>query len=567
MPKLVLAARNLSMLAAVLYAAFLVLPLESAAQTTVPVVVAGQEATTEPLLSASAAAKAGTRAPNDYSAVPITAEMATRASAILVLFIIIAVLIALRWLPAMVALPLMALGIGVFANVPLVGNDGILSTILEGKTTGEPSGAFRLYKAIIYVLFGGMFARFISDAKIAERIVKYAAEFGGEDPFFIALLMSAISILVFTATGGLPMIIMLGTVMFPILVSLGVSPVVCGSLLMLAFPVGSCLNPADWARLANLFDLSLDVVRRYFLIWAAIQVVVLIAFLVIEFLRMKRTTVTAASIFKSVGIIGLFAIAALIVYFVSTKLGAWVPALQPPIAGITSYWIKYRLPAALMVLSVLVVHAQYEYRVHKRQTVQWNLLTPILPLLFLLILGFGNAIIPAFLAAMAYGFLTTPRERGMQKLSRSIIDGVGDVAAPVVLMAGIGMLIAAATHPRVDAVLTPILARVVPTEPLPYVIFFLCAAPLALYRGPLNEFGLGIGIAKLMQNFMPPAATMGALRAVGMLQDPTTTQNIWICGYLKLDINALLFKLFFYSVALVIIGLLLSAWMFFPHGG
>jgi hypothetical protein len=117
----------------------------------------------------------------------------------------------------------------------------------------------------------------------------------------------------------------------------------------------------------------------------------------------------------------------------------------------------------------------------------------------------------------------------------------------------------------VDGILTPILAHVVPTRPVPYVIFFLCAAPLSLYRGPLNEFGLGIGIARLMQNFMPPAATMGALRAVGMLQDPTTTQNIWICGYLKLDINALLFKLFFYSLALVVIGLILSAYLFFPH--
>jgi len=133
------------------------------------------------------------------------------------------------------------------------------------------------------------------------------------------------------------------------------------------------------------------------------------------------------------------------------------------------------------------------------------------------------------------------------------------------LMAGIGMLIASATHPTVNGILTPILARVVPTTPLPYVIFFLLASPLALYRGPLNEFGLGIGIAKLMQNFMPPAATMGALRSVAMLQDPTTTQNIWICGYLKLDINALLFKLFFYSIALVVLGLLLSAFLFFPR--
>jgi hypothetical protein len=336
---------------------------------------------------------------------------------------------------------------------------------------------------------------------------------------------------------------------------------------MLAFPVGSCLNPADWARLATLFDISLSTVRQFFLIWAGIQMVTLIAFLAIEFLRMKRTTVTPASVAKSVAVIFLFsAIVAVILSIEQVKV-RWpgtAPIINPLVSARTFvFHLAQYVVVGLMIFGVL--HSQYEYRVLRKQTVHWNLMTPILPLVFLLFLGFNNAIIPAFLAAMAYGFLTTPQDRGMQKLGRSIINGVADVAAPVVLMAGIGMLIAAATHPSVDGILTPILARVVPSAPVPYVIFFFFAAPLALYRGPLNEFGLGIGIAKLLQNFMPAAATMGAIRAVGMLQDPTTTQNIWICGYLKLDINALLFKLFFYSVALVIIGLVLSAYMFFPH--
>src|SRR5690606_567343 len=113
----------------------------------------------------------------------ITTEQATRSTLIFILFVIIAVLIATRKLPAMLALPLMALGIGIVAGVPFRGPDGILQSILEGKTSPSPSGSFQLYKAIIWVLFGGIFARFISDARIAERIVKYAAEYGGENPF------------------------------------------------------------------------------------------------------------------------------------------------------------------------------------------------------------------------------------------------------------------------------------------------------------------------------------------------------------------------------------------------
>jgi len=500
---------------------------------------------------------------------PITADMAIRASLILVLFIIIASLIAMRRIPAMVALPLMALGIGLLAGIPLGGKTGILASILEGQTDPglPPSGAFQLYKAIIYVLLGGMFARFISDARIAERIIKYVAEFGGEDPFFIALLMSALTALIFTAIGGLPAIIMLGTVLFPILLSLGVPAVVCGGMLLLSFPIGACMSPAGWVQRAQVFDASLTQIRTFFLLWAGVQAVILLVFLSVEFLRMKRTTVTVGSVIRSISIIFIVAFILLAIGFVE---GAkpFVPASAVSmidvfvgIRGLVWKTLQY-LIGAIIIIGIL--HTQYQYWILRRVTTQWNMLTPILPLVFILMLGFGDAYGPAFLAAMAYGYLTTPRERGMQRLGKSIIDGFGEVAAPAVLMLGIGMLIAAAKHPSVDHILTPILARVIPTHRWSYILFFLLASPLALYRGPLNEFGLGAGIARVLSHFIPAPATMGAIISVGMLQDPTTTQNVWVCGYLKLDINALLFKLFFYSLTMCIIGLCMSALMFVP---
>ena len=36
------------------------------------------------------------------------------------------------------------------------------------------------------------------------------------------------------------------------------------------------------------------------------------------------------------------------------------------------------------------------------------------------------------------------------------------------------------------------------TRECPYIIFFAILAPLALYRGPMNMFGLGSGIAALI---------------------------------------------------------------------
>ncbi len=505
--------------------------------------------------------------------VPITWQMGMRTGTIIVLFLIIATLIATRKLPAMVALPIMAVGIGICAGIPIFDTEidgkktgGILSTILEGNSS-QGTGMFMMTKAIVYTLLGGMFARFINDAKIAERLIKYAAEFGGEDPFLISLMMSAVTALVFTAIGGLPAMIMLGTVMFPILLSLGVSPTVCGCILCLAFPIGSALGPANWAITADLYGIAINVSVKYFLCWAILQAFVLLLFLTIEFLRMRRSTVTLSSIFRSITMI-LFVVAIIIfVGYFETFLGKCSCINQ----NILDKCVQFRhacfnvsqwAVSALLVFGI--IHTQVSYFIHGENRTQWNLLTPILPLVFILMLNFNDAYGSAFICSLAYGFLTTPADRSIQRLGKTIMVGIGEIAAPVVLMMGIGMLVSAARHPITDQLLTPVLSHVIPDtrNAFIYVLFFTILAPFALYRGPLNEWGLGVGIARIFQKFMPAPATMGAIKAVTMLPDPTTTHNVWICGYLKLDINALLFKMLPYSYVLVIGSLIVSAYLF-----
>lgn len=514
-----------------------------------------QAVTTSPLPLTITASSAPTQS---AEAAQVTLKSGVQATLILVLFVILAVAIASRKIPAMVALPIMALGIGIIARVPL---HGILTDIIEGKSTPSASGAYRIQQPIIWTLFGGMFARFLADARIAERIIKYAAEFGGEDPFFLSLLMSGVTALIFTTIGGLPAIIMVGTVIFPVLLSLGVPPRVCGSLLLLTFPIGQCLNPATISSTSKLFGVEPAKAWTFFGIWAALQTTVLLIFLSVEFLRMKRSMVRPANIAKSVGVV--IGTVVLMLAIVQLENLRWLPSSlrESAVVARTSGWIALKWFFGLAIV-LGVVKSQYDYLVHKKTGGYWNLLTPILPLLFVVLFGLRDAIIPAFLGAMAYGFFTTPRERGMQKLGRSIMDGVADVAAPVVLMLGIGMLIAAAMHPQTDRILSPVLAGIVPQNPVSYVVIFFLLSPLSLYRGPLNIWGLGAGLIALLNKFISPGATMGAMQSVGMLQDPTTTQNVWICGYLKLDINSLFFKLLFYSLGLCLAGLILSSIMF-----
>ena len=67
-------------------------------------------------------------------------------------------------------------------------------------------------------------------------------------------------------------------------------------------------------------------------------------------------------------------------------------------------------------------------------------------------------------------------------------------------------------------------------------------APLCLYRGPLNLWGLGAGIAALMAglNILPLNVIMGGFCAVSVMQllaCPTNTHNAWVSSYVGEDVT------------------------------
>jgi hypothetical protein len=94
----------------------------------------------------------------------------------------------------------------------------------------------------------------------------------------------------------------------------------------------------------------------------------------------------------------------------------------------------------------------------------------------------------------------------------------------VVLMFGIGMLLVAIMGPGVESslnitngwpvieLLKPMMHYIVPSSPLAYILIFTFAAPLALYRGPLNVWGMGYGLAAVfLASGLNPGAVMGLL--------------------------------------------------------
>ena len=206
------------------------------------------------------------------------------------------------------------------------------------------------------------------------------------------------------------------------------------------------------------------------------------------------------------------------------------------------------------------------------------LLTPLVPLVLVLvfavrkqILGDAKAfefpITTAMMVGIVWGIATTwrPGAAGVRLLTRSVIEGLEKVAPAVALMFGIGMLVNAVMHPAVLGSMQPLLGRVLPESPVWYVVGFGVFAPLALYRGPLNIWGMGFGLGKMMAAAMPAPAVMAALLSVGQIQgvcDPTNTHNVWIANFCKVPVGELTRLTLPWVLAVVLVGLVVGVLMF-----
>ncbi|MDK2971358.1 MAG: hypothetical protein PWP23_1113 [Candidatus Sumerlaeota bacterium] len=200
-------------------------------------------------------------------------------------------------------------------------------------------------------------------------------------------------------------------------------------------------------------------------------------------------------------------------------------------------------------------------------------LIPALPLGMIII--FDMDVNAALALGFTYAVLATLRPGSVSMAVQSMIQGSSSVLPAVLLMIGIGILVQAVIGPTgfagewpLTASMRPLLLAALPKNPIMFVIVFGICAPLALYRGPLNMWGLGFGVAALFLavGAIPAAAIMAMLLAVGQIQgicDPTNTHNVWIANELRVDVQALMFRTLPYVWGMVVAGLALGAVMYF----
>ena len=426
-------------------------------------------------------------------------------SLIIVVFLIVAVLMMMKKIPTLLALPLMAVAICVIAGVPAVGTNaegvaiGWMQTVIE-------AGTIRMGSAIMAGIFGAWLGQLMNKTGVTETIIKKSAELGGDRPLVVTLIMGAAVALLFTTLGGLGSIIMVGTIVLPILVSVGVPAMSAACIFLMSFNIGLTFNIGNWTSFAGIFGLELADIQS-FETWMLIATA--LATLVLTFVEFKKNGV---------------------------KFGFSAPVSENEESDVQLKGVRGTLA----------------------------MITPIIPIVLVAVFKFP--VTPAFLVAILWLTICTAKSynKAMNLVAKTCYDGITAVGPAMILMVGIGMLYLAVTHSMVKEVLNPFMLAVVPTGKIGYIIFFALLAPLALYRGPMNLFGLGSGIAALIIGLgtLSPQAVMAAFLAAERIQgcgDPTNTQNVWTANFVEADVNGVTRKLLPYLWVLAVIGVVIGA--------
>lgn len=420
-------------------------------------------------------------------------------------------------IPTIIALPLMGFLVALVASVGVVPLWGLFDykVLVEGQEVVKPGifsfvitdGVKMMAGAVATVIFASSFSKLLMKQHVVEKIIKTAAEYAGDRPLVLAVVFYVVVSVIFMAIGGLGSIILVGSIILPIMLSAGIKPLHAATIFLFAFSSGGVLNPMNYSAfiplLAPSFGDSASQAQQ-----ALIQMswpIYLVAF-----------TVPLVYVIKNVR----------------------------PTKAIKSWAQDSNINRSSDSVSVLAM------------------LSPIVPVVILVGSQIFKYTIPAEIAiviGMLYLLATTKSKNKLQIVTQSFVEGTQDVAGVILLMIGLGILIKGVQYSTVQVIVGPSIKFLVQylQNPLTYVIGFTAGSLLALYRGPLNTYGIGGALPALFGAAgFSPAAIIWALRATGNMQgfgDPTNSQNIWVADFVNVDVNDILKEVLIYGVVITLL--------------
>jgi hypothetical protein len=524
-----------------------------------------------------------------------------------------------KLVPAILALPLFSILIGIAALTPTAAKAFSSGDRIAGALNAAGGGAAdapaqavglaafakayaplydvviaqgmpMLAGAFIAVILGAILAAHIRANGVAEQIVRFAAEFGGDSPFALSLVLTLVTALLFTTLGGLGAVIMVATLTLPVLRSVGVPGKTAAVSFLFALSLGGALNPVNWQIYKDILGLDSDTIIRFALAVFGVFAIMTVLYLAFKLARGARSRVAALAITAACALaiialaksgalsvawpyIGLVLTIALIAALIALWLGAIFTFIRELFTGgqtnaSTNVGAGGGAGVGARVEAVPspkpALFAYFAILIPLLHNLADTLLRSISPQYASL--GISMPFLAALALGILYSFLASYKWRASNSdlLMRAMFEGFKDAAPAVLLMIGIGMLLKATMLPETAATVQPMLTAVLPRSPIPYVLVFTLLAPLALYRGPLNLWGMGSGIVGIVlgAGLLSAPLVMGAFMSVGMMQgvcDPTNTHNVWIANHEGVDVNDLLKESILFIWALVAVSLTVAA--------
>lgn len=397
---------------------------------------------------------------------------------IVVIFLVMAVLMMLKKIPALLALPVMAVLIGLSAGLPMTGEEGILDFVLV-------SGALKLAGTYVAILFSCWLSQILYRTGVTDAIIKKAAELGGDKPFVVTLLLCAVTVFLFTTLYGTGAVAMVGAVVLPIMLSVGVPPLVACNSFLAAMSAGYSLNPANIALITNITGVEAADINIAAIVLAAAGCIFTVVYLAWSFKKNGMKFAFSAKIESEEE-----------------------PQERPQVTGLRG------LMASLTPLVVVIVMLIFK-----------------LEALAVFVIGVIWAIVFTFKGKWS---------RNMNLIVQSFYEGFKEGAPTTGLMFGIGMILNAVTAPTTQAMINPFMKAITPETATGLILFVCILCPLGLYRGPFNLQGLGAGLAASMLavGVVPVQALSAVFYAAFRWPSqscPTSTQVVWASNFVGYD--------------------------------
>ncbi len=395
--------------------------------------------------------------------------------------------------------------LGLFSMAVIWSALGVIGGVLDWETINKTifqAGPESFGPTAVNIIFGSWFGRILLETGIARTIIRKAVELGGDKPAFTCVLLCVVVTGIFTTAYGAGAVVAIGVIVFPIMLSLGISKSLATASYAMSVGCGLYLNSSLLTQAAGTMALGEEKYNPLSPEWyrfAGIALAIHLIFVIIMVVLGVRK---------------------------EQKVHAWAAA-----AGTSS----------------------------SENVSMIACITPLLPVFFAIAFGFSSIV--AIIVAVIWALFFTKNLKnwdGIAKIvEKTFYDGVSDVGLTLGFLLFLQMFIKAAGSCK--DLLAPIVSPILPSNLFLLFLVFGLLGFLALFRGPTTIWGAGTAtFAILAGTGLYPLSILYPLFYIPCCTIttsicPTQSWNMWAIGYNKVSVKDFLRQVLPYALPLCLI--------------